>query len=529
MKLTRKIASLALALVMLFSLSVTVFAEEETAPLSAGNYTITIAGTDASPTAGHTYTVYQLFTGTLAVEDGNKILSDVKYGQNYTPDDTTTDTLVPKDVLDAITDANAFADSLVKGNLLEGHFAILNETNGWKIENVPAGYYLIVDTTETLPENDTRSAYIVQVVDDVTMAPKSSTTTIVKKVKDTNDSTGTTTDWQDSADYDIGDTVPFQITTVFSNLSAYDSYGNIKIVDTMSKGLTYNNDVKVTINYAYLDEEGKTQEITKDATGSFTASTAAYTGDAEKYIGGTVLTLDCRDLKALANEGHEILRATVTVDYTCELNENAATGAAGNPNKVKLIFYREPDVQHETPEDVNIVFTFKAEVNKVDEKSMPLTGAEFKLDKFIADENGTETYKNVKGNWNTLSLIKNDEGTVFSFNGLDDGEYRITEEKAPAGYNKIPAFAFTVTADHEILADDPKLTDLKADGGEIVKFTVTPEDGKIASNIMNKSGAILPETGGIGTTIFYIVGALLVVAAVVVLVTRKRMGTNNEE
>ncbi|MBR5453522.1 MAG: isopeptide-forming domain-containing fimbrial protein [Clostridia bacterium] len=528
MKTTRKITSLVLAVVMLLAMSVTVFAEE-TSTLSADNYTITIAGTEASPTEGHTYTVYQIFTGTLAEEDGKKILSDVTYGQNYTPDDTTTSTLVPKEVLDAITDANAFADQLVKNSLLEGHYAILDSSNGWKVENVPAGYYLIVDTTETLPENHTRSAYIVQVVDDVTMAPKSSTTIIKKNVKDTNDSTGQTSDWQDSADYDIGDTIPFQVSTVFSNVSAYDSYGKIEIMDTMSKGLTYNSDAKVTIRYSYYDAEGARQEITKDATESFTISSAACEDTEGKYVGGTVLTLTCDDLKTLANEGHEIIGATVTVDYTCQLNDNAVIGDAGNPNKVKLIYYREPDVKYETPDDINIVFTFKAEINKVDEEQKPLTGAEFKLEKFIADEEGTETYKDVKGNWETLQLIKNDEGTVFSFNGIDDGEYRITETQAPAGYNKIPAFSFTVTAEHEIISADPKLTDLKADGGEIVAFTVTKEDGKISNTVVNKSGAILPETGGIGTTIFYIVGAILVIAAVVVLVTRKRMSANNEE
>lgn len=532
----KKALSLILTLVMVFALATTAFAAET-------DFTIKLTGTTATPTAGHTYTVYQIFTGALSETDG--ILSDVKYGKNYSPNDTAEGVAVPDADLEAITDANAFADKLINDELLEGEaFGTLNSENNWTLENVPAGYYLIVDTTENLPSvkdpntgeevYDTRSAYIVQVVDDVDMAPKSGTVTVIKKVKDVNDSTGAGSDWQDSADYDIGDTVPYQITATFTDINEFDAY-EVEFTDTMSKGLTYNNNAVVTLDYKLV---GSNTVETKTIVLNITESD--YTGEEEDYQGGKVYKFS-GDLVELA--GAKIVNATVTINYTCTLNNDALTGEPGNPNKVNLKFNRNPEKpeQFTTPDDVNIVFTFKTDVNKVDPEKNPLTGAEFALEKFIASASGTVTYKGVQGDWSTLTLVKNDAGTVFSFKGLDDGYYRVTETKAPDGYNSIDPIYFTVTADHEVLADDPKLTNLeadvvKADGsayteqeiidGNIASFTVTKADGNMSTKIVNKAGILLPSTGGIGTTMFYIIGAVLVLAAIVLFVTRRRMATS---
>lgn len=530
----KKILCVVLALVMIMGLATTAFAAEA----ESNTFTISLVGNEATPTAGHTFTVYQIFTG--KVHEG--VLSDVKYGANYTPGDAKVGDPVPQADLDAIVDARAFADSLVDGNKLEGTYNTLSEANGWTLENVPAGYYLIVDTTETLPEGHTRSAYIVEVVEDVNIAPKNSTTTFSKKVKDTNDSTDTTgiddNDWQDSADHDIGDEVPYQINASFADLSQYETY-EVEFEDVMSPGLDFNNDLTISMTYTYKDADGNLQTETVDVTSAFTKTvTDPYQTSEEKYNGGTYISLKCEDIKALVEE--DMLSASFTIDYTCDLNADAFTGEPGNPNKARVRFDREPDGEGkgETSWDVCIVFTFTTTVNKVDPELKPLTGAEFALAKFVANENGTETYKGVKGDWETLELVKNDEGTTFSFKGLDDGYYRITETKAPAGYNSIDPIYFTVTAEHQVEAEDPQLTNLqaevvKADGtsyteeellsGNIAKFTVTKNDGKLSTDIINRSGTELPETGGIGTTIFYILGAALALGAVVVLVTRRRM------
>ena len=122
---------------------------------------------------------------------------------------------------------------------------------------------------------------------------------------------------------------------------------------------------------------------------------------------------------------------------------------------------------------------------------------------------------------------------MFSFNGLDDGKYRIVETKAPDGYNKIDDIYFTVTAEHDVLADDPKLTKLEAtqteadlEAGEIATFDVVLKDGAISTDVVNEAGVELPETGGMGTTLFYVIGGLLVAGAAILLITKKRMSAN---
>ena len=154
-------------------------------------------------------------------------------------------------------------------------------------------------------------------------------------------------------------------------------------------------------------------------------------------------------------------------------------------------------------------------VNKVDGEGAPLTGAEFTLEK----------YNKETGEWEAITAVKNDEGTTFTFSGLDDGKYRLTETKTPAGYNSIAPIEFTITAEHDVLADDPALTSLSGNAttGEIT-FTSSTAEGSLSTNVVNKAGSTLPETGGIGTTIFYVLGAVLVVGAGVVLVIKKRMG-----
>ena len=118
----------------------------------------------------------------------------------------------------------------------------------------------------------------------------------------------------------------------------------------------------------------------------------------------------------------------------------------------------------------------------------------------------------------------------FTFSGLDAGVYKLVESTTPTGYNTLPEQVFTITAEHELEADDPKLTDLSGtDGAQFnmtpVKTTETPQQftGELDADIENKQGTELPSTGGIGTTIFYVLGAILVLGGTVVLVTRRRM------
>ena len=513
MKHIKKLASLLLALVMVLSLAVTAFADEPT------TYSITINNS----TAGHTYEAYQIFTGDLATnEAGNKVLSNIVWGSGVSEAGQTAlgDAAAKAETLKTEADAKAFAKAVAPYLTTAAGSANTVTDGKYVISGLAAGYYLVKDQDGSLTgDNDSYTEYIIQVVGNVTATPKSDVPEVQKKVKDINDSTDTTkTDWQDSADYDIGDSIPFQLkATLADNVSSYTTY-KVVFHDTLSKGLTYNNDAKV-----YIDGT---------ETNGFTV-TATVNAD-----GTTTLTVSCDDVKALGAGNSSV----ITVEYTAKLNENAVLGSAGNPNKVYLEYSNNPNKSesgenHETgktPEDTVIVFTYQTIINKVDSENKPLTGAAFKLEKLIKGKDGAAD------TWTTVKEFTVDETTTsFTFSGLDDGQYKLTETKTPVGYNTIDPIYFVIEATHDETADAPALKTLNAyltdangnkqtemKDGESVNIdlgTVDLTAGSITTTVVNKSGSELPSTGGIGTTIFYVLGGVLVLAAVVLLVTKKRM------
>lgn len=452
---------------------------------------------------GHTYEAYQIFTGDLAVKDEKKVLSNIVWGSGVSEEGKTAlgDAAAKADTLETEEDAKAFAKE-VASYLTTAAGSANTVTDGkYVISGLSAGYYLIKDKDKTLAgKNDSYTEYIVKVVGNVEQYPKSDVPTVEKKVKDTNDSTGETSGWQDSADYDIGDSVPFQLkATLAENVSSYTTY-KVVFHDTLSKGLTYNDDAKVYIDGTETD--GFTVESMVNAEGT------------------TTLTVSCDDVKALRAGNSSV----ITVEYTATLNGNAVIGSTGNINKVKLEYSNNPNKSESgdnnetgnTPEDTVVVFSYKVIVNKVDSEKNSLTGAEFTLEKYNKETN----------QWKAIEVVKNAEGTTFTFSGLDDGNYRLTETTTPAGYNTIDPIEFTITATHEFSTKEQKLTitDLSGNAtkGEIT-FTPDTTEGSLSTNVVNKAGVTLPETGGIGTTLFYVAGAGLVLVAVVLLITRKRM------
>ena len=506
MKQTKKLASLLLALVMVFALATTAFAEETA-------YSITINNSAKD----HTYEAYQIFTGDLS----GTTLSNIVWGSGVSEAGQTAlgDAAAKAETLKTEDDANAFAKAVAPYLTTAAGSASTVTDGKYVISGLAAGYYLVKDQDGSLTgDADAYTEYIIKVVSDTTATPKSSVPTVEKKVKDTNDSTGVTSDWQDSADYDIGDSIPFQLkATLADNVSSYTTY-KVVFHDTLSKGLTYNNDAKVYI--------GGTE------TNGFTV-TATVNAD-----GTTTLTVSCDDVKALGAGNSSV----ITVEYTAKLNENAVLGSAGNPNEVYLEYSNNPNKSesgenHETgktPEDTVIVFTYQTIINKVDSENKPLTGAAFKLEKLIKGKDGAAD------TWTTVKEFTVDETTTsFTFSGLDDGQYKLTETKTPAGYNTIDPIYFVIEATHDVTADAPTLNTLNAyltdangnkqtemKDGESVNIdlgTVDLTAGSITTTVVNKSGSELPSTGGIGTTIFYVLGGVLVLAAVVLLVTKKRM------
>ena len=493
MKKAKKILGLLLAMVMMMSVAITAMAKGET-------YSITINNS----AEGHTYEAYQIFTGDLSTkEDGDKVLSNIVWCSGVSEAGQTAlgDAAAKAETLKTEADAKAFAKEVAPYLTTAAGSASTVTDGKYVISGLTPGYYLVKDQEGSLTgDNDAYTEYIVRVVGNVEANPKSDIPEVEKKVKDINDSTDDDmTDWQDSADYDIGDSVPFQLkATLADNVSSYTTY-KVVFHDTLSKGLTYNNDAKV-----YIDGE---------ETNGFTITPTSNDD------GTTTLTVSCDDVKALGAGNSSV----ITVEYTATLNNSAVLGSAGNPNEVYLEYSNNPNKSEagnnetgNTPADKVIVFTYKTIINKVDGEDNPLTGAEFTLEK----------YNKETDEWEAIAVVKNDEGTTFTFSGLDDGDYRLTETKTPAGYNTIEPIEFTITAEHDVLSDNPALTSLSGDAtpGEIT-FTSSTTEGSLSADVVNKAGSTLPETGGMGTTIFYILGGLLVLFAVVLLVSKKRMSS----
>ena len=562
-KTWKKLTALAVAMMMVLAMSVTVYADDpeptptptpvptsqtidtNTAADAQGQYTISVATDDT-----HTYKVYQILKGTLVA--GEKKLGNPEWGE----DAAATTTYATVDAfLTAITapglsnqQVNAIAES-VKSPTASAE--TVEKDHALKVD---PGYYLIVDETAALKDGDTKSLNIVAVFNNITITPKKGTVESEKHVDDVNDSDSTDhSELRDSADYDIGDSIKYTLTMKLpADYANYKQY-HIAFIDDMSAGLTYNGDA--TIYYGAADTTGT------DIGTAFTVDTDA-TSAYSTPSAGKVYKYTIADLKAsTATAAQKALVAgdVIKIEYTATLNNSAVIGYAGNPNQYRIDFSSNPNQDaggtpetNDTPWDKNIVFTYKTVFNKVDENGDPLTGADFTLYKFVESATGAETYGTKKGTWTDVTRLgdgtnkpskEKDELTIgegtdaktaanakFTFSGLDAGVYKLVESTTPTGYNTLPEQVFTITAEHELEADDPKLTDLSGtDGAQFnmtpVKTTETPQQftGELDADIENKQGTELPSTGGIGTTIFYVLGAILVLGGTVVLVTRRRM------
>ncbi|GAB6886485.1 isopeptide-forming domain-containing fimbrial protein [Streptococcus equinus] len=474
------------------------------AGVKASAYTITINGT----TSGHTYEAYQVFSGTLAKSD-NQTLSDIDWGSDVNTfefDGESDAAKIAEKLAKQATDsetAKAFAKA-ANANLKEGSkpASATSEGKTVTITLSKPGYYLVKDKDGSQnSENGTYTRFMMQVVGNATANVKNGVPSVQKKVKENSNSK-----WQDAADYDFDDDVPFQLTaTLPSNFDDYSEY-YLEFSDTLSAGLTYNKDAKVFL----VNGENKT-----DITSSFTI---AEDGSSFKI----------NNLKSISGV---TASSKIVVEYTAKLGSNAVIGSEGNPNTVKLVYSNNPNYEGKgeespkgnTPEKNVKVFTYQTIINKIDQDGKALPGAEFTLVK-----------KNKDGSTKNVDVIKNTEGTSFTFKGLDAGDYVLKETKTPDGYNTIKTINFTINAKYDTEADDPQLTELSGgvtantDSG-MIEFNknITPKEaatsGSLEANVENKKGSLLPSTGGMGTTILYVIGSILVLVAAVLLITKKRM------
>lgn len=471
-----------------------------TAMAADTNYDITVPSTDT-----HTYSVYQVFTGDLS----KGTLSNIKAGQNFNKNNTAN-----KSAADAAAEIaqGTYTNNTEKLAAITPYVDLTNTAFGEVSANealsAPAGYYLLKDK-DAVTGDDAATLFIVQVNGPVTVNRKADKPTFEKKVKDVNDSTGDKSNWQDSADYDVNDKVPFQLTaTLPTNKADFAAYKNYKLVfhDQQSAGLTFNKD-SVVVKYG-------DQTLGTD---SYTLETPAADND--------TFDITITDAKTVKDaDGSAITVAAggkFTVEYTSTLNENAVIGAAGNPNEASLEFSNNPNVGGEgntgkTPTDKVIVFTYQLDINKTfnggtpDDNDLP----EFTLYKFDSVTNDYTT------NVGKVDITKTADGKyTASFKRVDDGKYKLVETRTPAGFNTADPTLFDITADHDVESDDPQLTVLK-----INTTAGNTTTGTVTADVVNQKGSNLPSTGGMGTVMLYVAGiAVFVLAgATLVMALRRR-------
>ena len=515
----KKLFATLLALVMIFTMSATAFAiGEET-------YTLTITGA-----TGHSYKVYQIFTGDISTEGDKTVLSNVLYGANY----GVTGTAVEPSLLDELSKSQNLA-TILKDSLHGTPATITPENGGSVIEvtGLVAGYYMVVDVTSDsqMPDGQTKSPVILQIVESVSIASKHASIVSTKKVDDKNDSTTTEDEinWQDAADYDIGDAVPFQLTvTLPTTLTGHTSY-ELTIHDKQAIGF----DTPVISAVYILKADNTTKiEIPAATTGThgYTLSTncSKPTTCEYKEEGGCTFNIHVGDIIALYGQNTFADGDMLVVEYSAVLNNRANVGAEGSVNSMYVC---HPDGH--TPKDAVTVLTYALTVNKIDGANKEaLNGAGFTLEKLNA---ATGKYEPVKvgenANGDAIYELKGVAMTSFVWNGIDGGQYRLVETTTPAGYNTIAPIEFVVDATHktEWLADgNNAFEDLIAKNlaGDTVVFADKHEgveDGKLEGNVENYKGTILPETGAEGTFFMIAGGAMLVMVAAVFMVTRKKM------
>lgn len=568
MKKMRRTWAILLALVLTVALAVPGFAAE-------GEYSITIT----NDKAGHTYEAYQIFAGTVASDAeqvGNEtgpMLGNITWGTGVNGDallaalqradaEKYGACTTAADVAEALgVEGATAADAAAFAEIAAQHLAVVTGTatepvNGnYVIANLPAGYYLVKDQDGSLEgDADTATEYIVQVLGNVTMEPKDSDIpTVEKKVseEDYRQDDGYGTTYNDVADWDIGDSVPFKLIGSIPDMSAYDTYEYI-FTDTLSNGLTLQVEtINVYIAINSNDEVHNYVPLTEGEDYTLTPNNVEN--------GGGSFSIAFDDLKTAPyiDQGN---RNYVIVTYDATLNANAEIGLDGNPNSVDLQFSNDPngDGLGRTAPDTVIVFTYELDGNKVDgdDDVTTLPGAQFVL--FNGGHTRVAAVVNGKlSGWSELpdgysaanheqipddawaevanATITSAENGLFSVAGLDDGTYYLREIKAPDGYNlldddlKIVITATTTNGQTWNGAAADALTALTISVDDAPAENGEPNTGAVAITVENNGGSTLPETGGIGTTIFYAAGALLVLCAGVLLFVKLRMRKAGDE
>lgn len=561
MKIWKRIASLVLALTLVAALGMTALADNDAATTPA--YSITVTNTnDNVSISGKTYSAYKLFDVSYNLGNSSYVYSvaDAFKDFTYTVGETTYsgDALIAylgtqKDDSDAL---NAFAEAALKyvtekNITASGSVTIAADAETGTINLSEPGYYLVAGTASDKPgatEEITAACSLDTTNPTMTVNPKVDAPHVEKKIVDGEKKLSETS-------ANVGDVISYEVTANIPDMTGYESY-IFTFNDTMSKGLTFNDDVAIELEYG----EGQKQTLTLTKGTDFTVNSV------KSENGPTTITINLNNFIQYKDKKG----GTVKVTYSATVNEKADLSDTGNPNEVTLTFSNNPNSGGSgstatTPKSETIVYVTGLKLIKTDdsENRVKLAGAKFQIrgtsekivminnviyqldangtwarlksdgtyetyaeankEKYDTDENGnvlkftkieTVTKETEKTDINTIGYT--DANGVLTFEGLGAGTYTITELKAPDGYN---------------LLNDPITIEIKWENGKLNAYKgdePLKKEGNLWSfTVVNKSGTQLPSTGGVGTTMFYVIGSLLVVGAVVLLITKKRLSREN--
>ena len=548
MKTAKKLFAALLAAMMIMALM--------TVPaLAAGEtYTITITSPDASN--GHQFKAYQIFSGTLSSEG---TLTDVEWGTGIDEQQlnalyaalekveidskkpfenmTQNSAASVSDVLSGSGNnsalAIAFQELIATKDTTYTYLSSTstevshgsNSDGVYTATGVSAGYYIVVDeSTENAAE------LMLQVVGDVTATAKMDVPTATKYAGEVAVT--------DNATFSVGDEIPYTLTGTTPNFSN----------EGYSYKFTDNMDAALQLVYTPSQSNASQVEGGVKVTIGTGADAKEITSSFDITYSNNVLTLTANELKDVEGLSTDSM---LYVTYTAKV-----TGAQTNVdvnNRVVVESQMDTADATKTPEIKEQVYPVTLEITKVDGNRDALAGAKFVLYRYVGEEStkqyATTTAQGGFTGWTEdaeqAATLESGEGGKITLVGVGAGTFYLEETEAPTGYNKLDAIIqIEISTTSEVDGTGTvklkelkySLTDVTISEGTATKVPGGANDGTqvnvtgdalnsgtVAFSVTNNQGATLPSTGGIGTTIFYVVGGVLIVGAVVLLVTRKRM------
>lgn len=529
----KKIGAAALSAVLTLSMGMTALADPLDPVSTAG--TLTIQGTSEIPKEGAEFTIYPVLTfGVEKLADsGEYVFTNMKEsaefasvisGETYngktgmeavTQYADSTNPYVPSSQIAQFASALAASDS--KPNPA-GTFVVGNSGP----IGLDYGYYLVVETKPSDDLKGVKSAPMLVTVpqisgstlkENVEVTVKTSLPDISKDIV-AGDSTVSATNGA------VGDDVKYQVKSDIPLYGAGVENFHYVITDTLSKGLDFNDDMKISL---WVDNREVAVLLDADGNGVFSGAVSANQTDADSpttvsvEIGNKLKEkIENQPIYSYAENG----KAHFVLEYSAKINEKAVMGNVGNENEVGL----EYDANHKTNEKAAYVYTTSLLVIKKEQSGTgtntekPLAGAQFKL---LKETNGV--FEELKDDQGVALILETDTDGKLTFSGLSEGNYKLVEHKAPGGYNlDSTERPFTLTF-------DPDTKTWSQTGTDNV-IALAPQDGgpegTFETTIHNVKGMTLPGTGGMGTTIFKTVGgAIILLACVSLLIYYKKKGS----